>query len=205
MTLASRFNVNRHTVRQALQFLQARGLVSVEQGRGTFVRARTYDYRLGRRVRFRNSFSGDTSEMISKLIFMSEEPLGTKEAQRLGAAEGAPAWTFRLLRIVDDLPLSTSFHRLPTARFPGFDRAFEANGRALSQTFRDYGVADYIRLSTRIQAVHPTEEEQGVLSIGPTQPILLTRGIDGLPDGTPFHETVTAFVGERIELLFEPE
>ena len=35
--LARRFDVNRHTVRRAMLRLAATGLVSVEQGRGTFV------------------------------------------------------------------------------------------------------------------------------------------------------------------------
>ena len=35
--LAKRFDVNRHTVRRAMLGLAALGLVSVEQGRGTFV------------------------------------------------------------------------------------------------------------------------------------------------------------------------
>jgi GntR family transcriptional regulator, phosphonate transport system regulatory protein len=37
--LAKRFDVNRHTVRRAMLGLAALGLVSVEQGRGTFVRS----------------------------------------------------------------------------------------------------------------------------------------------------------------------
>lgn len=35
--LAERFGVNRHTVRRALSALQERGLIRVEQGKGTFV------------------------------------------------------------------------------------------------------------------------------------------------------------------------
>jgi GntR family transcriptional regulator, phosphonate transport system regulatory protein len=50
--LARRFDVNRHTVRRAMLGLAALGLVSVEQGRGTFVQPGAIDYSIGKRTRF---------------------------------------------------------------------------------------------------------------------------------------------------------
>src|SRR5262252_7530382 len=50
--LALRFNVNRHTVRQALGSLGAKGLLRTEHGRGTFVADYAVDYLLARRTRF---------------------------------------------------------------------------------------------------------------------------------------------------------
>ena len=50
--LARRFDVNRHTVRQALMRLASMGLVSVKPGQGTFVQPGAIDYRIGRRTRF---------------------------------------------------------------------------------------------------------------------------------------------------------
>ena len=49
--LASRFGVNRHTVRQAVRALADSGLVRIEQGRGMFAAA-PIDYTLGKRTRF---------------------------------------------------------------------------------------------------------------------------------------------------------
>lgn len=203
MTLAERFEVNRHTVRQALQFLQARGLVSVEQGRGTFVRSRVYDYRLGRRVRFRNSFTGDGADATASLVHVGQDPLNAKEAQYLGLAEGVPAWSFRMLREVDGLPLSTSFHRLEAARFPDLPDRLPRRGISVTDVFAKFGVTDYVRLSTRINATLPTEEERQLLKLGAAQPVLLTRGVDGVPDGAPFHLTTTVFAGDRIELVLD--
>ena len=50
--LATRFGVNRHTVRRAVGVLADQGLVRVEQGRGTFVASGHIDYLVGRRTRF---------------------------------------------------------------------------------------------------------------------------------------------------------
>ena len=50
--LAARFAVNRHTIRRAVGMLSDRGLVRVEQGRGSFVRENVLEYMIGRRTRF---------------------------------------------------------------------------------------------------------------------------------------------------------
>ena len=44
--LAARFDVNRHTVRRALDDLSRRGRVRVEQGRGSFVTQDVLDYQV---------------------------------------------------------------------------------------------------------------------------------------------------------------
>ena len=56
--LAERFQVNRHTVRQAIQSLQHKGLVRIERGRGTFVQEDMIAYRLGKTSRFSHSLAG---------------------------------------------------------------------------------------------------------------------------------------------------
>ena len=50
--LSERFRVNRHTVRRAIGDLTARGLVRVEQGRGTFVAEDVVEFVVGERTRF---------------------------------------------------------------------------------------------------------------------------------------------------------
>jgi GntR family phosphonate transport system transcriptional regulator len=200
--LAARFGVNRHTVRQALQHLQQLDLLSIEQGRGTFVRAPRFDYRLGRRVRFATSLAEGAERSAPELLSIGIAPLGRGEARSLGLAEGRPAWAFRMRRIVDGAPLSTSFQRLDAESFPGFEGALR---RTLSVTaaLAECGVADYVRLSTHVAAVLPGEEERAALELGAGEPVLLTRGVDGLPSGAPFHLSITAFVASRVELVVD--
>ena len=50
--LSKRFGVNRHTVRRAISDLVDRGLVRVEQGRGTFVAEDVVEFVVGERTRF---------------------------------------------------------------------------------------------------------------------------------------------------------
>ncbi len=50
--LSGLFQVNRHTVRRALEELSRDGLVRIEQGRGSFVAEDVLDYAVEARTRF---------------------------------------------------------------------------------------------------------------------------------------------------------
>ena len=69
LELARRLNVNRHTVRRALDSLEQRGAILADPSRGLRVREECYDYPIGRRTSFSNKvksrvfphrFSGET-------------------------------------------------------------------------------------------------------------------------------------------------
>jgi GntR family phosphonate transport system transcriptional regulator len=50
--LAQRFNVNRHTLRRAVDELVTDGMVERRHGKGVYVLAPTIDYAIGTRTRF---------------------------------------------------------------------------------------------------------------------------------------------------------
>src|ERR1700674_4725033 len=70
--IATRYGVNRHTVRRALSELAARGLVRAARGSGTFVESGRIAYPIGSRTRF--------SEIVGKAGL---EPGGILIASRL--------------------------------------------------------------------------------------------------------------------------
>ncbi|QBC42426.1 hypothetical protein C1H71_01845 [Iodobacter fluviatilis] len=71
--LATRFAVNRHTIRRALQAIEAQGLVRIEQGRGTFVQEELIDYQLGRRTRFSHSLQKQYLAGQSQVLHVKTE------------------------------------------------------------------------------------------------------------------------------------
>ncbi len=80
--LTARFNVNRHTVRRAIQSLVEDGLVRTEQGRGVFVNTEVVEYPLGRRVRFSESLSALQKSPKGKIlsIIKCKAPIDALEA-----------------------------------------------------------------------------------------------------------------------------
>jgi GntR family phosphonate transport system transcriptional regulator len=124
--LAERFSVNRHTVRRALAGLEEKGVVRVEQGRGTFVHEQVIDYRLGKRTRFTENLSSQSRSASGSLLEVSEEPADEKVAAALGLAVGTAV--IRLLKVgeADGRRISISDHWYPAARCRGIDVHFRA-------------------------------------------------------------------------------
>src|SRR5689334_9615454 len=69
MTLATRFGVNRHTVRGAISALVQEGVLRAEQGRGTFVeRKQKLAYPIGVRTRFSEGLEGQIKDRRGILL-----------------------------------------------------------------------------------------------------------------------------------------
>lgn len=82
--LAERFAVNRHTVRRAMEELEGRGLVRIEQGRGSFVAEDVVDYRLGPRTRFSEIIRRQNREPGGRVLRVEEVPAEATIADLLG-------------------------------------------------------------------------------------------------------------------------
>src|SRR5580692_12116321 len=87
--LAKRFGVNRHTVRRAMLGLAAQGLVSVEQGRGTFVQPGAIDYSIGRRTRFTENLREQSHVTAGKVLSTARVKAEPTVAKALGVRAGS--------------------------------------------------------------------------------------------------------------------
>ena len=117
--LAERFGVNRHTVRRALGVLEARGLVSIEQGRGTFVREHVVDYALARRVRFSENLVRQSRSPGGRLLDSSVVQAQGAVAESLELLPGSPVIRLDISGQADGKPLMVATSWFPQARFPG--------------------------------------------------------------------------------------
>jgi GntR family phosphonate transport system transcriptional regulator len=203
--LAERYAVHRHTVRQAFRFLAEQGRVSVRQGAGTFVTEPRQPYRLGRRVSFRANFAGSGKITSGGVLDGTLIPAEGVIAERLRVAVGTTLWRVRTTSSLDGAPMSTSVHFLDAGRFPDFPEELKAAGGSMTTAFARYGIAAYERLSTRLYARGASEEEAALLNLAVGAPILHSSGLDGLPDGTPIQLAESAFPGDRMEMVVEPE
>ena len=118
--LASRFGVNRHTVRQALTALQDRGAISIEQGRGSFVRAPKLAYPIGRRTRYTENVGHLPGTAPGRLIRQWKTSAEPAIARDLEVRRGTALVAFDDLRVVDDEPVSLTTHYFPATRFASF-------------------------------------------------------------------------------------
>ncbi|TPM30885.1 phosphonate metabolism transcriptional regulator PhnF [Mesorhizobium sp. B2-3-4] len=200
--LMARFGVGRHSVRRAMQQLQDRGLVQVEQGKGTFVRDARIDYRLSERTRYSQNLLEQGREPLGQAIEEEAIAAPRRVSEALRLPPGEPVYHIVRLGLADQEPIDFCHAYYPVRSFPGFDKA-RRNGRNVSAILAEYGVADYIRLRTDIIVRLPTREEARRLAQPETQPIVLTRKVDVDMKGTPISYSETVWASERVQFSID--
>ena len=203
--IAERYDVNRHTARQALRHLQDLGLVTVERGRGTTVKGQRFPYRLGRRVSFRANFGAAGIDAAGEVVEARITPAEAHVARLLDVAQGTAVWDIRTLSRAAGVAVSTSVHFLCASQFPELADRLRSARASMTAAFRTYGIRDYVRLSTRLTARAPSRLEAKLLDLGRGVPVMQSTAVDGLEDGKPLQVVVAAFAGDRVEMLLEPE
>ncbi|WP_425406502.1 phosphonate metabolism transcriptional regulator PhnF [Hwanghaeella sp.] len=200
--LATRFGVNRHTVRRAISSLVDQGRLRVDQGRGTFVREQTVEYPVGRRVRFTQSVAA-AHRLPNREILRAEIVRCDQEAaDALKIALGSKVVVIQSLGAVDGKPLSYGVSQFPADRFAGLIPHVKET-RSITVALARLGIEDYTRASTRISAIAPTAELSRHLQIPYGRPILQTEGVDIDSNGEPISLNVSQFAGDRIQLVVE--
>lgn len=202
--LSARFGVNRHTLRRALRDLAERGLVHSRRGSGVYVAAKPTDYPLGRRVRFHRNLQA-AGRLPGKAGLATEtRAANADEARALDLPAGAMVHVHDGLSLADGQPIAVFRSVFPAARFPGLPAALHDEGSVTAALAR-FGVADYTRASTRLNAVAATPTQALHLRIGEGAPVLRTTGINVDSDGRPVEYGTTWFAGDRVTITLDPE
>ena len=199
-SLATRFAVNRHTVRRALAALAEGGLVRASQGRGTFVEEAPLAYPIGPRTRFSEIVTGAGREAWGDLLASATMQAGLKQAAALAVEPGTPVLELVTIHRADGAPISTAQTWLPLPRFAGFAEAYAARG-SITRAFAACGVHDYTRLSTRIRARPADPQEAARLDIAPGRVVMVVSSVNIDSARVPIQANRTLFAADRVELV----
>jgi GntR family transcriptional regulator, phosphonate transport system regulatory protein len=201
--LMKRFGVSRFTVRQALGHLETRGLVRAEQGRGTFVHKRVLDYAISSRTRFSRNLIEQGFEPGGELLLHEEIPAPDRVADRLKIADGTIVIHRRGIMTADGTPVELGDSYYPAKRFPGFEEA-RRTLPTITAALASYGIDDYARVSTSLEARMPTSEEARLLRQPKSVPILVVDKVDADRDGVPFCFSSGVWSAERVTFTLNP-
>jgi GntR family phosphonate transport system transcriptional regulator len=202
--LAARFDVNRHTLRQAIASLEQAGLVRVEQGRGAFIQHDWVDYTVARRTRYSENIVRNQLLPASRLLSGREEAATAPVAQALGLRKGARVLVAELLQEASGQPIGLSTMVFAAARFAGLLEML-AEGRSVTSILQHFGIADYFRARNRITTQMPSEEVARLLQLPRTRPLLHVESVDVDAGGTPIKYGESLFSGDRVQIVFDPE
>jgi GntR family phosphonate transport system transcriptional regulator len=200
--LSVRFGVNRHTVRRAVAALADKGLVRIEQGRGSFVQEAVIDYRVRKRTRFSENMAAQKRSSGGRILKVVGLKADAAVAQALDLPEGAPVAMVERLGEADGRPLSISAHYFPAARLPGIEEAFRRTS-SVTEALRGCGVADYSRQWTRVTARLARAADSRLLAQPVTRPILMTESLNVDSSGRPIEYCLSRWASDRVQLVFE--
>ena len=203
LEIAARYGVHRHTARHALRYLQEQGLVSVEQGRGSFVTGRRVPYRIGRSVSFRQNFQAAGLEASGRILSVHCITIPISISKSLALPTSGSVWRIEALNSAGGKSISLSIHYVTTDRFPDFPTILREHNTSVTEAFKYFGIDSYRRLSTSLSARIATEEEAARLGLAYGDPVLTSEGIDSLPDGTPLQVVESAFAPSRVQFIVE--
>ncbi len=110
--LVERYEVSRHTVREAVRRLRARGVVERHRGRGSFVRGREFTQPVGTLYSLFRAVEETGRRQVSEVLAFGEAT-DAEAAVRLGLDEDAPLVRLERLRSADEEPLAVDVVWLP--------------------------------------------------------------------------------------------
>ncbi|GAA5172863.1 MULTISPECIES: phosphonate metabolism transcriptional regulator PhnF [Halomonadaceae] len=168
--LAKRFDVNRHTVRRALDELVAAGMVTRHQGRGTQVVDRRLDYA----VNAGSKVTQNLAELgLATRTLCLEQGLRVPPeaiAQRFDRNPGEPLLCVDTLRHVDDSPVLLLRHWFDDRRLPDWTHRYRGGPtRALLKQHYDLRL---YRRRVRIEAGSANRDDTRLLHCPLNAPLL---------------------------------
>ena len=197
--LASRFGVNRHTVRRALGDLAEAGVIHTRRGSGAFVAHQPADYPISTRVRFHQNLRAAGRLPAKQILALETRAADAAEAEALRLAPGEMVHVYEGLSLADGIPVATFRSSFPAARFPELLTALNRL-KSVTEALREQGVADYTRASTRLNAKLASPTQALHLQLEPGAPILRTIAVNVDPASQPVEYGRTWFAGDRITL-----
>lgn len=201
--LAETFGVNRHTVRSAIAALAEEGLLRRVQGRGTLIEKRErLVYPVGRRTRFSEGLVGQAGETDIRLLREAEVAASPAVAGALGIVAGSPVTRLNTLSLADGVPISLALHYFDAARFPGIGDKLTM-WHSITRALSDFGLDDYVRVSTEVTARLANSAESEQLALGGHSVVLETVALNADSEGRPFQYSRTLFAADRIALRLD--
>jgi GntR family transcriptional regulator, phosphonate transport system regulatory protein len=205
--LAERFEVNRHTLRQAIALLKNEGLLRVDRGRGTFVAAKTIRYPIGKRVRYNQALKSQGLKASYKVLRTTEVPADTAVARGLEVQLGESVALIETLGFADEEAILVSTSYFPLQRFPDLlepkNMEFFRETQSISKLLQQVCSCDHIRRSTTVSSRLVMPQDAQLLELPLNQPILLAESINIDQTGKVIEYGVTRLRGDRVELVFE--
>ena len=169
--LAERFQVNRHTIRRALDELVRAGLISRHQGRGTQVVDHRLDYRLSADSKVTRSLAESGMNTRTDCMGQGLHVPPQTIARHFGRGDQTPMLCVETLRWTNEAPLMRLRHWFDEHRVPDWPRYYRG-GSTRACLSQYYGLTLH-RRHVSVEAVQARSEDARLLQCAHGTPLLL--------------------------------
>jgi GntR family phosphonate transport system transcriptional regulator len=200
--LAQRFNVNRHTLRRAIDELVNDGLVMRRHGSGVFVLSPAIDYSINAQTRFTATLESQGKTTLSRVLRKQVIPARGGVATRLQVVEGEEVIFLETLREVEGKPFCVIAHFLPLQEVPQVREHYHS-GSLHDFLQRECGI-NVQRSESFISAVMPEPDDAMLLKMPRNLPVLRVKSVNlAIPNLKPVEYVVTRFRGDATQLMVQ--
>ena len=200
--LSKRFEVNRHTVRRALQILKNEGILFSKRGSGVIVQDTKFKYKIGKRVRFSQNITNENYIPKTKIIRSEIRKASKMEADNLKINSRDEILLIETTGKINNIPTILTKRTIPNKRFPSFLKIFQKE-LSVTHTLKLLGINDFVRSNTNIIAELADSIQANLLNCKINSPLLKTTYVNQDLNSIPIEYSQTWFVGERIQLTLE--
>jgi GntR family phosphonate transport system transcriptional regulator len=201
--LAARYNINRHTLRRAIDELVNDGLVTRQHGKGVFVLTPVIDYAIGTRTRFTETLEAQGAKTQSRVTRKQIIPAQGGVADKLQLEIGEKVIFIETLREVDGKPFCVLSHFLPLNLC---QKVFDEYERDSLHSFLESACGMQLkRQQSLISAVMPQADDAIALSMPRNMPVLRVKSLNvDIQNNRPIEYVVTRFRGDGAQLTIQP-
>ncbi len=175
--LAETHSVSRETVRKALRFLEERGVVYSDHGRGTFVAPSI----VRQMSRFIDSFTQDTQQRGGvpgqRILTIETVAASMAIAGLLAISPGDPVTRVRRVRLIDNVPVGLNDGYYPLPRGAKLERSELEEAQSLYKLLAiRFGFAPAEAVEN-LQAALADAQDAELLGISPGDPVLVCERV----------------------------
>lgn len=200
--LSEKFQVNRMTLRRALQVLDMHGLITRIHGVGTYVAEAKIDRQIDSIFRFTLGMQKRGFNPGAKVISLELIAIGESLSRDLGVSLSSPAYRIIRLRSINQEPVLIESYTIPEQLFPGLDQ-FDLEDHSVYEVMEnEYG----IRISQARQIFEPvlaTEFESELLFVKIGAPLMMEKRISYDQDSRPVEFGKDRYRGDRFRFVAE--
>ncbi|MGL4637688.1 MAG: UTRA domain-containing protein [Beijerinckiaceae bacterium] len=161
-------------------------------------------YALSGRTRFSRNLIEQGFDPNHQRLVTRTVPAGGVVGARLAIPESQSVSHSRSIGKANGVSINLSDTYVPINRFPNWADV-KARHATHTEAFAHFGVRDYRRLCTWIEARLPTSEEAELLNIAQTTPVIVVTSVDGDLEKLPILYRQALWCADRVKFAIEEQ